>query len=429
LACEDDSGTIRLFEAATGKERRMLKSSAIQFSQLAFAPNGRLLAGGGSTDDKVQVNVWDVASGGSVQHWDWPKGRDPHSTVESLSFSPNGKWLAAAVFRQSSAYLMDMSTGKRIAELAHGQVYGLSFSPDSETLATAGWDRTVRFWNVPTGKLAKQFSVTNGPRDKGDDLRMYAVCYAPSGGLIATAHMDNSVRVWKADDMTAGETLRTEGFVYGALCFSPDGLWIATGGSGGDVALWDPLTGKKVWDAGRHEHYVYTVGFGRDRRTLLSGGEDGVCYLWDMSPPQKVADNDWNQLWSELAGDNGAAAYAAICQLSASPRRAVELVAEKLRQVTSVVDSDFVPRNSLITDNRSRPADAPPGQNAGVEKSVTVRRALSVVAEIGSPAAIGLLRELANQRPLTDVGRLASVELDRLQMLEETALPKSKIGR
>ena len=305
LACADDSDAVRLFDADTGKERRKFKLPGAGFDQLTFSPDSRELAGGGIADDKVQVTVWDLASGETVRHWDWPKGRDPHSTVESLGFTPDGNRLAAAVFRQNLAYLWDMTTGKQVAELKHSEVYGLSFSPNGKTLATAGWDSIVRFWDAESGKRVREFEVRQH-REKGDakggrtdsteeadlrngipheDLRMYTVCYSPAGGLIATAHMDGLVQVWKADDMTLQTRFNIGGsFVYGAMSFSPDGSWLATGGSA-DVALWNPLTGEKATDVGRHQHFVYTVGFGRDARTLLSGGDDGVCYLWDVPLP------------------------------------------------------------------------------------------------------------------------------------------------
>jgi WD40 repeat protein len=295
LAFEDDSGTIRVVDAANGQERRMLKLPGTTFSQLAFSPDSRRLAGGGRPDNKVQVAVWDLKSGEVVHHFDWPKGRDPHSTVESLCFTPSGNRLAAAVFRQSLAYVWDLTTGQRIAQVDHSEIYGLSFSPDGKTLATAGWDSTVRFWDTETGKRQREFNVTQSQKSQanGDDYRMYTVCYSPAAGLIATAHLDGTVRVWQADNMTLRAKFIVDyRFAYGAMSFSPDGLWLATGSAGGNIAVWDPLTGAKVWDLGRHQHYVYTVGFGRDGRTLVSGGEDGVCYLWDLRPAGKQLDKN-----------------------------------------------------------------------------------------------------------------------------------------
>ena len=116
--------------------------------------------------------------------------------------------------------------------------------------------------------------------------------------MIATAHLDGTVRIWQADEMLLRTRFRVKGrFIYGAMSFSPDGLWLATGAMDGSVELWDPLTAKSVWNGGRHQSHVYTVGFGRDARTLVSGGEDGACYLWDLRPAGRRPDNDLARLW------------------------------------------------------------------------------------------------------------------------------------
>ena len=212
LAYQSDSGTIHLVDAENGSERRTLAIPGTHYSQLAFSPNGRQLAGGGSSGDQVHAAVWDVATGELRHHWNWPKGRDPHSTVESLCFTPDGSRLAAAVFRQSAAYVWDLKLGKQIAHLSHNEVYGLSFSPDGKSLLTAGWDSIIRFWKTDTGEIDHLIKVAD--HAKGGDLRMYAVCYAPEGGLIATAHLDGMVRIWQADEMILRTQFQVLGLVH-----------------------------------------------------------------------------------------------------------------------------------------------------------------------------------------------------------------------
>ncbi len=315
LAVDDDEGLLHLLDAVTRADRRTIELRGMGFSHLVFSPDGQRLAAGGTSGDKVQIAIWKVASGELLRRWDWPKGRDPNSDVNCLSFSPDGKRLAAAVFRQTAAYLWDAATGREIVRLPHKEVYCLSFSPDGKTLATAGWDSVIRFWEADNGKLRQELEVAI-PNNPGGDLQIYAVCYAPAGGLIATAHLDGKVRIWQADTMKLRQTIDVRGsFVHGAISFSPDGLWLATG-TIGEVSLWDPLTGEQVALAGKHQHYVYTVGFGRDGRTLLSGGEDGVCYLWDLRPRGISLENDAARLWSDLTGSDGKASFNAMWALA-----------------------------------------------------------------------------------------------------------------
>jgi WD40 repeat protein len=228
----------------------------LHFSQLRFSPDGQLLAGGGNSETEVQVGLWDVKTGERVRFWNLPKGRDPHSHVEDLSLTPDGSRLAAAVFRQSAAYIWDVGSAQQIAKLNHKSIYSLSFSADGKTLVTAGWDSIVRFWETDTGKVVREFKVSTEKDDNGvkfapapapngainlnqrvGDLRMYAVCYAPEGNLIATAHMDNEVGVWKADSMQPQMRITVGSFGYASMSFSPDGLYLATGSRNGSIEL------------------------------------------------------------------------------------------------------------------------------------------------------------------------------------------------
>lgn len=413
IAYGDDRGTIHLVDARDAAERQTLELPGSRFSDLAFSPDGRQLAGGGPSGDNVHVTVWDMPGGKIAHRWEWPKGRDPHSVVNLLHFSPIGDRLAAAVFRQSMGYIWDLTTGQKIAQLPHNEIYGLSFSPDGETLATAGWDSTVQFWESRTGKVRRNVNVKERVGDQGD-ARMITVCYAPEGGLIATAHLDGKVRVWQADDMTLRREFEIEGrFNPGSMSFSPDGLWLATGSPRGAVTLWDPLTGDKVWDVGRHQDSICSLAFEPDSRTLLSGADDGVCYLWDLRPPGGPQDTDPARLWDDLAGEDSQAAYQAMYDLSQMPDRAVALLAEKLRSTGSVVDL-YRLADEISVEEIQRLKKRLAAKEPDIQRSVTVRRAVSLLAQLGTPEAIQTLKTLASQDPNGDVARLAAAALYRL---------------
>ncbi len=424
VAYENDAGAIRLVDTQRGTERRTLALPGTEYSQLVFSPDGRRLAGGGTSGDQVHIAVWDVPGGELRHRWDWTKGRDPHSTVESLCFTPDGSRLAAAVFRQSAAYVWDLAADQQIARLAHNQVYGLSFSPDGTTLVTAGWDEIIRFWETDTGNIRREVKVVDRAKGEvkinaqGDDLRVSTVCYAPEGGLIATAHLDGTVRIWQADELLLRTQFHVNGSMrFGAMSFSPDGLWLATVAAwDGSVEVWDPSTAKNVWSGGRHQSEVYTVGFGRDVRTLVSGGRDGACYLWDLQPPGNRPDNEPARIWDDLAGEDSSAAFQAIRALSQMPDRAVAMLGEKLRAVKTVIDLDRVDtRNSAQEIERLRRMKTLLiHKDPKVESAIAVRRAVSLLAQIGTPDAIGLLKNLVEQDPKSDLGRIATAALKRL---------------
>ncbi|OAI56424.1 hypothetical protein AYO47_09030 [Planctomyces sp. SCGC AG-212-M04] len=283
-----DRGHIRIVDSATAAERRTLEPNGMDQSCLLFSPDGSRLAVGGSRGDEVAVQLWDIHSGKLAHSWSWPKGRDPHSSVSDVSFTPDGGRLATTVFRQSTVQVFNLETGERLKDLKHKEVYGLSYSSDGGQLATSGWDERIRFWDAQSldEKSTVQMSSV-AQKGQGDDLRIYTLRFDPTGKLFATAHLSNgTVRIWDAARHTLLRKFRIEGsFTHGALAFSPDGRWLATGASDGAVELWDAQTAKPTGIVGRHGTRVYTLSFGADSRTLVSGGADDVGIIWKVPLP------------------------------------------------------------------------------------------------------------------------------------------------
>jgi WD40 repeat protein len=413
LAFQDDSSRIHLVDATTGIEQRVLQLPPLKFSQLKFSPDSTVLAGGGSGGDEIHVVIWQLQDDKVIRHWKWPKGRDPHSDVEALEFSPDDKRLAVAVFRQSLAHLWDVEQDAKLAEMKHPQIYGLSFSADGKTLLTAGWDSIVRLWDGETGDLQRQLEVKDAVQ-KNNDLRMYTVCCSPNGDEFATVHMDNYVRIWRMDDLKQRSEFEAPGVTYGTMNYSPDGLWLAIGGSDGSVSVWNPINGAKVWDVRSHKHYVYTVNFGRDSRTVFSGGEDGVCYLWNLKRDNKPP-NELSQLWEELSGEDSAIAFQAMFSLAERSDEAIALIGEQLRPVKSIADLDRLieGESSEEAQRRKRLQKMLIQKDSRTESRSAVQRAISVLEQIGTGDARKLLEELVAKDPDGKLASLARAPLAR----------------
>ncbi|MEH1884926.1 WD40 repeat domain-containing protein, partial [Nostoc sp.] len=75
------------------------------------------------------------------------------NSVSSVSFSPDGKTLASGS-DDKTIKLWNLETGKEIRTLTgHSKsVSSVSFSPDGKTLASGSADKTIKLWNLETGK-------------------------------------------------------------------------------------------------------------------------------------------------------------------------------------------------------------------------------------------------------------------------------------
>ena len=68
-----------------------------------------------------------------------------------------------------------------------GTVSSVSFSHDATTLASGGWDGTVKLWDVATGANFATLPHTS---------RVHSVAFSPGGTTLASGTEDRTVELW-----------------------------------------------------------------------------------------------------------------------------------------------------------------------------------------------------------------------------------------
>jgi hypothetical protein len=170
LACSPDGrylvggtvGQVTVWDATTGKEV-WSAGTGRQVAGVAWAPDGKRVAGLGNNGVLQQrsfVRVWDAATGRQLRMIMLPvlPGLSLPFTGDSLTFSPNGKRLAAHVTsppNTSSIMFWDADTGQRLPSLVWEQ--SVAFSPRGHHMAgrridgpTARRGRRPKFSPFPT---------------------------------------------------------------------------------------------------------------------------------------------------------------------------------------------------------------------------------------------------------------------------------------
>ena len=216
--------------------------------------------------------------------------------VSEVHYSPDSTRLAVA--SSIGIWLYDTATYREVALLTGhaAPVNSVAFSPDGLTLATGGWDHTIRLWDAVTGEQKRTFTGHTG--------MVQSVAFSPDGRTLASGSADRTVRLWDAAGSArkgnvTGRTVRSGPAVTGeqkqtltrhkgavrSVAFSPDGRILASGSRGesrrGTVRLWNAVTGKhKQTLTGHAEEGIHIVAFSPDGRTLATGGLDGKARLW-----------------------------------------------------------------------------------------------------------------------------------------------------
>ena len=139
----DAGGLVQIWHTQTGKLARILKGPAPPIRNAVLSAMGKRMAV--CVEDENVARLYDCATGAERRlagHLDF---------VSGLAFSPDGSTLATGSM-DGTVRLWDTSNGETIASLpAHIQeATDVAFSPDGRTLASLGRNETLKLWHVPT---------------------------------------------------------------------------------------------------------------------------------------------------------------------------------------------------------------------------------------------------------------------------------------
>ncbi len=214
--------------------------------------------------------------------------------VQSVAYSPDGQTLATAG-RDNTAKLWRPS-GEPLATLnGHDDVvWSVAFSPDGQTLATTSRDRTVRLWDTKGKELAALDD------HEGD---VYGVAFSPDGQTVASASDDQTIKLWNLEGKLL-QTFTGHAAAVNGVAFSPNGQTIASASRDRTIKLWT-TDGELTRTIEGHEGSVQSVSFSPEGNEIASASEDKTVKLWTSSGKNTRTWSHPDMVWQVAYSPNG----------------------------------------------------------------------------------------------------------------------------
>ncbi|MEI1376705.1 serine/threonine protein kinase [Nostoc sp. UHCC 0926] len=203
------------------------------------------------------------------------------NSVLSVAISPDGKTIASSG-GDRTIKLWNLATGKAISLLnGHSQqVNVVVISPDGKTLVSGSDDNTIKIWNLTT---RKQIRTLQGHSDS-----VHALAISADSETLVTGSDDNTIKIW---DLATGEQIRTlvgHTFWVRSVAISPDGVILASGSFDKTIKIWNLTKGYPIRTLEGNSQTVTTVAISPDGRTLASASRDRTIKLWNLPTGKEI---------------------------------------------------------------------------------------------------------------------------------------------
>jgi len=257
-------GEVKLWDANSEKELVSLGEYPNAIQSLAFSPNGKTLA----------IGCYD----GIVKLYDLPRGLEslvvhrPGANEYMVAFRPDGRTLA---MWGGSDYLRlrDLITGDE--QTIQGVVHPVAFCRDR--LVGLRLD-CLTILDERSGQALSSLHAGC----------VWSVAFSPDGQTIASAGQDGTVKLWDGKNGAKRATLMAHQDPVNAVVFSPDGKMLASGGFAATVKLWAVATGEELACLQGHTRSVTALAFAPDGHRIASASYDQTVRIWHIGNSRNI---------------------------------------------------------------------------------------------------------------------------------------------
>ena len=231
-----DARTVKVFDA---RSFRRLSSAAI--TPAPDSPRAAAISADGHTiaiaSQTGAVSFIDAASGGSR------RGIGPNAgPPANLVYSPDAREVASAAGNTVIVWNPGSATPREVLTAPGGQVQGVAFSPDGQTLYTSSVGGLALEWDLTGERGFGRRGALNLPSPCCNPVAPLAppLALSPDGTTFAVRLGTSTVGLFSAQTLRRLQsfTVKPKNAVITALAWSPTAPELAVGGTSGLVQLW-----------------------------------------------------------------------------------------------------------------------------------------------------------------------------------------------
>jgi len=255
------SGVVALYDAENLKVIRQFSHPGNKLLiRTAFSPDGQIVATGSLNGT---IKIWEASSGRELftlnGHTD---------QIQGIVFSPDGRVLFTGA-SDRTVRLWEISTGRLLNTLRHTDaVFDIALLPDGRQLIAGTVNGTLTLWDVITGRDLRVIGRTT--------KAIYSVAVSPDGSFAVLGTLDGIVRIWRTSDWSEIPVRYRHQTEIIGLAFSPDGRLLVSVDVGGMGRIWDTSTWTVV--SGVSEKKMQGVTFSPDGKFLAYTTDQGVVF-------------------------------------------------------------------------------------------------------------------------------------------------------
>jgi WD40 repeat protein len=257
-------------------------------NSVSLSRDGQLLASGG---EDGKVHLWKLQN---QQLSPLQELSEHQAAVNAVSFSPNNRFLASGsddgtvyiweVEKQATSNPTFRLHSQRQPSGEQQNVRNLAFSPDSQLLAIAEEDGTIRLWNLQTKQEQKSFKEHIGG--------VTSIAFSPDGQQLVSGGEDSTIRLWNLEGQIKG-LFQLDGIPVTSVAFNSDGKRIASSSMSpeNNVYLWSLEAQDRLplakWRS--QQGAVTSLSLRDDNKLLVTAGVDGSVKMWEILSSQETS--------------------------------------------------------------------------------------------------------------------------------------------